>query len=373
MPGWRERWARRWRRRPSRLFLATVVLPTALAAGYYGLLASDVYVVESRFVVRAPQGAPATGLGALLQGTGFGRAQDDTYAVHDYIRSRDAMRLLQPQVDLRAAYEDAGIDRLSRFPGWDRDRSDEALYLHHLRHLQIDYDSASSITTLTVRAYGADQARAVNEALLRLSEALLDRLNDRSRQDLIAVARREVQEAEAAAAAAAAALTDFRSRGQVMDVAGQSALQLQTVARLEEELRLAQAQRDQVQRLSPGNPQLATLQARIDALRADLTRENARLTGREGSLNAKSGQLARLTLAKELADKQLAARLAELDSARGEARRKHLYLERLVEPHRPDQAMEPRRLRAAFTVFVLGLLAWGVLGLALAAVREHAD
>jgi capsular polysaccharide transport system permease protein len=35
--------------------------------------------------------------------------------------------------------------------------------------------------------------------------------------------------------------------------------------------------------------------------------------------------------------------------------------------------MEPRRLRAVLAVFVLGLVAWGVLSLLVASVREHVD
>ena len=35
-----------------RLFWLTVVLPTLLAIGYYGFIAADVYITESRFVVR---------------------------------------------------------------------------------------------------------------------------------------------------------------------------------------------------------------------------------------------------------------------------------------------------------------------------------
>jgi capsular polysaccharide transport system permease protein len=58
----------------------TVILPTALAVVYFGLIASDVYISESRFVVRSPQRAAQTGIGALLQGTGFSRSQDDTYS-----------------------------------------------------------------------------------------------------------------------------------------------------------------------------------------------------------------------------------------------------------------------------------------------------
>jgi len=38
----------------SGLFVAVVVLPTAASALYYGAVASDLYISESRFVVRSP-------------------------------------------------------------------------------------------------------------------------------------------------------------------------------------------------------------------------------------------------------------------------------------------------------------------------------
>ena len=85
------------------LFLVVVVLPTTAATVYYGFLASDVYVSESRFVIRSAQRqSSAGGIGALLQNTGlpgFQRSADDAYAVHDFILSRDALR----QLDRRAA------------------------------------------------------------------------------------------------------------------------------------------------------------------------------------------------------------------------------------------------------------------------------
>jgi capsular polysaccharide transport system permease protein len=35
--------------------------------------------------------------------------------------------------------------------------------------------------------------------------------------------------------------------------------------------------------------------------------------------------------------------------------------------------MEPRRIRSALTVFLLGLIAWGVVSLVLASIREHGE
>jgi len=50
-----------------------------------------------------------------------------------------------------------------------------------------------------------------------------------------------------------------------------------------------------------------------------------------------------------------------------------VYLERIAQPSKPDIAMEPRCLRSIFATLMLGLLAWGVLGMLIAGVREHQD
>jgi len=366
-----SRW-RRLARRVDAIFLLTVALPTALAVVYYGLIASDVYISESRFVVRNPQRQTQNTIGALLQGTGFSRAQDDTYSVHDFIRSRDALRELDTKLEMRKAYESPSIDFVSRFPAfawWDH--SFEALFRHYLQHVSVEYDTVSSISVLRVRAYNAADAQRVNEQLLDMGERLVNTMNIRSRRDLIQVAEQEVKAAENRAKDAAAALSAFRADRSVFDPDRQSAIQLQSVARLREELLSAETQLDQVSKLSPDNPQISSLRGRVEALRKAVADENARVLDRQGGLSSKSPVYDRLVLERTFADRQLATALVALDTARNEAARKQLYLERLVQPNMPDMALEPRRIRSILTVLAVGLVLWGVARLVVASIREH--
>lgn len=362
--------------RPKRLnliFVLTVLLPTLLAVLYYGLIASDVYISESRFVVKSPQRQTQTGLGALLQGTGFSRSQDDTYSVHDYIRSRDALAELDEKLKIRAALSDSKIDFINRFPGLDWDRSFEAFFLHYQKHVLIEYDTVSSISVLRVRAFTPEDAKNINDMLVQMGERLVNNLNIRSREDLIEVGKQEVKQAEDRAKTAAIALSGFRSDRGVFDPDRQSALQLQGAAKVQEELLAAEAQLAQVRQVSPDNPQVATLTSRVQLLRRAVASETAKVTGGGTSLSSKSPVYDRLLLEKTFADRQLAGAMAALDTARNEAQRKQLYLERLVQPNLPDSAVEPRRIRAVLMVFALGLVLWGVVSLVVASVREHAD
>src|SRR6476620_6814449 len=80
-----------------RWFSLVVLLPTILAAFYYGFIASDEYVSQSSFVIRSPNGKTSqmSTLANLIQTTGFGGGQEQTDQVIDYIQSRDALQDLQ--------------------------------------------------------------------------------------------------------------------------------------------------------------------------------------------------------------------------------------------------------------------------------------
>ena len=206
-----------------------------------------------------------------------------------------------------------------------------------------------------------------------MGERLVNNLNNRSRQDLIQVAEQEVRNAEQRAAQTAAALSSFRSESAVFDPDRQSTLQLQAVAKLQEELLATEAQLAQLRQLSPGNPQIGSLVNRVALLRKTVAAESAKVTGGGGSLMGKSPAYDRLVLDKSFADRRLGSALSALETARTDAARKQLYLERLVQPNLPDQAMEPRRLRSVLMVFVLGLVLWGVASLIVSSVKEHAE
>ena len=355
------------------LFLLTVAAPTALALVYFGLMASDVYLSESRFVVRSPERQVATGLGALLKGVGFSRAQDDSYTMHDYVLSRDALKEINDKLAIGKAFASNQVDIFSRFGGIDFDTSFEALHRYYQKKIDVQQDTASSITTLTVRAYTAQDAQSINQKLLDLSEGLVNRLNERGRQDLIRSAASEVADAETKSKAAALALSAYRNAKGVVDPERQATVQLQQVAKLQDELIATKTQLAQLKAFTPQNPQIQSLQLRAKTLQAEMDTETTKVTGGERSLANKAADFQRLALEREFADKQLASAMASLELARNEAQRKQVYLERIVQPSLPDMALEPRRLRSILATFVLGLIAWGILTMLLAGVREHQD
>jgi capsular polysaccharide transport system permease protein len=354
------------------LLLVCVVIPTFFAVLYYGLIASDVYISESHFVVRSPQKQASTGFGAILQNAGFSRSQDDTYTVHDYMLSRDAMAKVNAQLPLNKAFRD-DADLFGRFNPMGLDGSQEALHRYYQKKIGLDLDSTSSISVLRTHAFKAEDAHQINEMLLQMGETLINQLNERGRQDMIRFANAEVKTAADNAQKAALALANYRNDERVFDPEKQSALQLQQVSKLQDELISSRALLAQVQAVSPSNPQVPVLQKRINLIQAAINAEVGKVAGTGGSLTSKTAEFTRLAQDALLADKQLAAALTSLETARNDAQRKQLYLERIVQPNKPDVAVEPRRIRGMFSTLILGFVAYGILSMLLAGVREHQD
>jgi capsular polysaccharide transport system permease protein len=115
------------------------------------------------------------------------------------------------------------------------------------------------------------------------------------------------------------------------------------------------------------------LRTQIAAIQGQIDEQLGKVTGSHKSLAGSAVEYQRLTLESDFADKQLSAALASLEQARQETHRKQVYVERVVEPNLPDAPMEPGRLRGILATLVLSLIAFGILRMLLAGVKEHAQ
>lgn len=361
------------RRKFNVLALLTVVLPTTLAIIYFGLLASDVYISESRFVVRSPDKQTASGLGVLLKSAGFSNSGDEVYAAKSFVESRDALHQLDRDGMFRKAYSADSISIFDRFGAWGWNTSFEDLYKYYGKKVAVDASTSTTISTLTVKAYSPQAAQLFNQRLLEMAEGTVNRLNERGRADLIRFAATEVADAKAKAAASSLAVARYRNKTGVIDPERQASVQLQMISKLQDELIATNTQLVQLRALTPKNPQIEAFQLKSRSLQREIDQQMGKVAGDQRSLSAATVEYQRLQLESNFADKQLASALATFEQASNEARRKQAYVERIVQPNLPDAPLEPRRFRGIFSVLALGLIAYGILSMLRAGIREHVD
>ena len=349
-------------RKVNLLLWVSVILPTVCSVLYFGLIASDQFTSQASFVVRSPKSQSSfNGLGAILH----------IYTVQEYMQSRSSLDELQKRMPVRKFYETKG-DIFSRFNGFGLHGEDEAFYQYYRDKISIHFDSISGISNLNVTSFDAGESRQINAALLKQGEILINQLNERARKDTIQYAEDAVASAEEKAKEASAQLTKFRITNGIFDLKAQSEVQMSLISKLQDELIVIRTQLDQVKAVTPENPQIPGLLAREKSLRREISQQMKAISGGgENSLSNQAAEYQRVFLGNELAEKQLAAAMTSLESAKAEADRQQLYLEVISQPNLPDLAHEPKRIYNIIATFVIGLIVYGIGTLLTASIREH--
>jgi capsular polysaccharide transport system permease protein len=352
-------------------FLLMVVLPTLLAGIYYFAFAADQYVSEAQFVVRGPAAQSSGMLNTILQTTGMSHSADDTYAVQDYITSRDALAEMIKDQGIKDVFNRPEVDSFARFPLLESRASFEHFYDYYKRHVDVFLDSTTGISTLTVRTFRADDSQRIAKALLASAENLLNRMNARESENALRDARKEVGLAEQRVQDIASKVAEFRNQEALLDPNKQSVPMLQSINEMQTMLSRVNLQLTQIVTASPHSPLIPDYQHRVAALQAQIDDAKTKITGTDQSLVPKITAYDMLTLQREFSDKQLASAIASLEAARMQAERQQLYLDTIVEPNRADYPAYPKKLSSIGIVFATFLGIYLMAALLIAGAREH--
>lgn len=365
---------RAWAVRIPWLFVFVVVLPTVLTAVYYLFIAAPLYVSEAQFVASAKnQPQQAAGLGSVLATVGVAAGQNEVsaYEVQDYLLSRAAIGDLIGSGHLAEVVDRPEGDFLYRFPRPFERPTIENLHKAYGRFVSVNYNLQTGISTLKVRAFRAKDAHDLAQTLLDRGEAWVSSLNERALADAVAQAQREVLESETSLEKAQGDLTAYRNSVRLIDPDKTAAANLELVSRLEAQAAMVRAQRSALAASAPQSPQLPVLDRQIAAISDQIDHERARAAGEDDSLAPKVATFERLSLERDLDAKTLQSAVAALEAARVEARRQQLFLDRVVSPDFPDAPEEPHRLEMILLVFISSLVAYSILALIVAGLREH--
>lgn len=360
---------RRWR-----WFLIFVGAPVLLATIYYGLIASDVYLSESRFIIKSPnqRNSQMSTLANLIQTTGLTGGQEQANEVMDYIRSRAAMQDLKRSGPVEELFDQPHVDLLARYPAPWRKRRVENLYRYYRDMVEVGRDSDTGLVVLRTKAFGAQDARQLNERLLTLSEELVNELNDRARQRGISEAQRSVAAAEKRVRSARLALSRFRSSAGLLDPGLQAGGVIEITNKLVTERAAMQARLDLMTQVTPENPAIPSMRTHIEALDREIANLNGRAVGQAGAMANKLPSYEGLVLEQEFASQMLTAANLALEQARIEAFKQQFYLERVADPSLPDLAEYPKRIKMILSIFGVAICLYFIGWMLIVGILEHA-
>lgn len=356
-----------------RWFLIFVILPTALAAIYYGLFAADIYTSESRFVIKSPdqKRSSTSTLANLIQTTGLSGGQEQTNEVLAFVRSRDALKALEKNIDLRPRFAAPHGDFFSRFPGPLADGSFESLYKYYGKRAGAHLDTETGTAIITAKAFTPQDAYDINQRLLELSEELVNRLNGRAQAKGIAEAQKQVELAMERAKAARIALAQYRNTQELIDPQAQATGVIGISNTMIAEKAALEAQLDTMQRLTPQNPSIPALKNRVHAISAQIASQDSRVVGSSTGIASKLGGYEDLFVEQEFATENLNVAQAALVQARSEAQKQQFYLERVVDSNLPDKPLLPKRWLNVLIVFAAAACLYFIAWMLVVGILEH--
>jgi capsular polysaccharide transport system permease protein len=309
-----------------RLFIGVVVLPMLIAAVYLIGIAAPRYSSSASFIVRSTTQQSQDPLATIAQQSGETTVSDETYAVNDYLSSRDVVDLLAKNNELHAILSRPGADFLFRYPTFWLPDDNEFLYRRFQWMASANVDPVTNISTIEVNAFAPEDAQTLTRAMIGYAEALVNRMNERAYQDSLAMASYFVAEAQKDVDKIGAELQKFRN-----------------VEGLSTQLAEIEATVAQQASVAPSSPTLTGLRAQAQSYRAEIEKRKLEIAGSTGSEASKLETYEQLTLRRDLAAKALEAAAAQRDQARQDAERQHLYIQMITQPNlSSDFARYPR-------------------------------
>jgi capsular polysaccharide transport system permease protein len=126
-----------------------------------------------------------------------------------------------------------------------------------------------------------------------------------------------------------------------------------------------------MRRVTPRNPAIPTLQSRIIAVSREIAAQNGRAVGTPTGIASKLGAYEKLQVEDEFATQILTAANTALETARTDAQKQQFYLERVVEPDKPDQSTLPHRLKRILVIFASSLCLYFIGWMITVGILEH--
>jgi len=356
-----------------------VLLPVIVSMAYLGLVASPEYASEAKFTIRAASETRSSLLGdtvsnitaAMGLGVGAHSTNQDIFIVADYIRSRTIIEDLGGTAMLRGYYAQPDTDWLSRL---SRSASLEKGWKYWKRKVTALIDTPSGIVTLEVRAYSRDEAHRLAQRILEKSEALVNVISERSRQDALDRAQRELQRAEDRLRQAQLALTAFRNQERLIDPALSAQSLGDLIGKLtQDRLTLENNRATLRSTLDQNAPTLRVLNAQIDAIDKQIEGLKNQLTskGQGTSISSQISGYENLQIEVQFAEKLYTIAQASYERARTEQEKQQLYLVTIDRPSAPEKPTYPKLLLDTATIFAACFILWSMVTLLFATVKDH--
>ena len=289
---------------------------------------------------------------------GAGLGFVDGFAVNDFLKSRDCMLQLAKRVDLPKLLS----------PGTTG--SQEALYKAYSQAVTVRFNLVEQENVIAVDAFSPEGSQQIASALLKLAEEFVQKMDAQGVQNTLDVDTNRLHDAENQSMGAANAVASWRSANRNIDPEAESAMVLQMIGQIENELSTARINFAKVQAFrNADHPMLQPAKMQVEALEGQLAAARQRLAGGSDSQANRLRTYTQLKNAQTFADSNLASARDAYQQALRETSRLRRYLTVIARPVAEDRPSSPNFGLLAIEGLLAGMLLAFALSIVLGSVR----
>lgn len=358
-------------------FFLLVAVPWLAVASYLFFVAEDQYHSIAGFTVRSQDQSSANELLSGIVGFTGGSTASDSDILYEFIQSQEMVQAVNERIDLREHYSRYWPSDWA-FSVWP-DATQEELIWYWNRMIGVSYDSNTGLIEVQVKAFDPGMAQDINRAVVAESQARINALNRQAREDAMRYAQADLEEAVELLKNARQALTEFRTRTQIVDPETDIQTRMGVMSSLQQELASALVEYDLLQRTSGENdPRLREARQRIEVIRERIATERRNFATSSTETGGVSqdyptliAEFERLKVDQEYAEEAYFAALKALEAARDEADRQSRYLATYITPTRAEQSEFPQRFVLSGLILLFMVLTWSIGVLIYYSIRDR--
>ena len=354
----------------SRTIAAVFVLCSAI---YCFGIGRDRYQATSEFVIKQPlppATAATTVLGSLQSSSMLSSLEDGRY-LQVYLKSNDVKQSVFPDsASFLKSYAPQAPDQWSGLPA-DSDEQDQLAFFRN--QLAVVPQELSGAIVLTTSAYSAEDAFALNNALLKQAQRFVNEVNQSISADQQAFAEKQVAFAQDRLTKASNELEAFQDRYGQLDPLGEQSATTSFISGLESRLVDLKVEEASLRRQyrDPDAPEVAFVADQVRELQRQIQEERDKAVGADGrDLNKLATQASRLQGDVEFARQSLSSAMTAADNSRMESQRQLKFIVMLSKPQMPTGPEASWRWKAFLSCLGVLVVIWGVGGFMLTALRR---
>ncbi|WP_411037155.1 hypothetical protein [Shinella sp. BYT-45] len=350
-------------------FLLVVLVPSILAAIYYGYVVSGQYVAEARMIVRTIGVSERFDTSEKRDGRsiiGGDSLTQDSYIVANYLQSPEIVRTLNEEIGLAKRFSQSDIDYLSRLP---KDASFEELHRYWTKQIGTYVDGPSGIIIFTVRAFSPEDSVTILNAAMQAADRMIDKISEKAKRDLIVRAEADVANGLSAYTKALDDLRQYQNASGILDPKLSAQMVSTVVGKLVEERLGLVVRLNSLEAANAADSAAARqLKRSIKALDEQIQQYQASLAGESSTgvqLSQNLTDFSRLETRRLVTQAIYESTVRNLDTSRSTAIRRTTFISVFSAPELPEKSKYPERFSSwimfsvgIFTLWVTAIFLW---------------